>query len=66
MTKQGKEFFVKYVRGNNTYGINNFVNNGDGTITDLATGLTWMQFDSGYFDVGDEEDGAFSWRNDQV
>jgi hypothetical protein len=39
--------FVRYVRGNTTYGINNFVDNGDGTITDEATRLVWMQADSG-------------------
>jgi hypothetical protein len=42
-----KTFFVLYVRGNPDYGQNQFVDNGDGTITDEATGLTWMQADSG-------------------
>lgn len=41
-----KTFFVMYVRGNLTYGINNFSDNGDSTITDNATGLMWMQYDS--------------------
>jgi len=44
---QAKTYFVIYVRGNTSYGINEFVDNGDGTISDLATGLTWMQSDSG-------------------
>ncbi len=44
---QGKQFFVLYVRGNPHYGINDFVDNGDGRISDLATGLTWMKNDSG-------------------
>ncbi len=39
--------FVRYVRGNPDYGQNNFVNNGDETITDLATGLMWQQADDG-------------------
>ena len=39
--------YVRYVRGNTSYGINAFADNGDGTITDNATGLTWMQTDSG-------------------
>lgn len=39
--------YVRYVRGNPNYGLNNFTNNGDGTITDLATGLMWPQNDSG-------------------
>lgn len=39
--------FVRYVRGNTNYGVNNFVDNGDGTVSDLATGLMWMKTDSG-------------------
>ncbi len=39
--------FVRYVRGNPDYGVNDLVDNGDGTITDRATGLMWMQADSG-------------------
>ncbi len=42
-----KTFFVMCVRGNTAYGINNFVNNGNGTVTDHATGLMWAQDDSG-------------------
>ncbi|MDY7077248.1 MAG: DUF1566 domain-containing protein [Chloroflexota bacterium] len=39
----------KYVRcvSGDEYGINDFVDNGDGTITDNATALMWMQTDSG-------------------
>ncbi|MCW4042114.1 MAG: DUF1566 domain-containing protein [Candidatus Bathyarchaeota archaeon] len=57
---EDKEFFVLYVRGNTNYGSNNFIDNGDGTITDLATGLIWMRDDSGLFNVGD--DGALNWE----
>ncbi|HTS17499.1 MAG TPA: DUF1566 domain-containing protein [Verrucomicrobiae bacterium] len=39
--------FVRYVRGNASYGKNDFRDNGDGTITDRATGLTWTKADSG-------------------
>jgi hypothetical protein len=42
-----KTFFVIYVRGNTQYGKNSFADNGDGTITDNATGLMWSQNDSG-------------------
>jgi len=42
-----KKFYVLYVRGNTTYGIDSFRDNGNGTVTDIATGLTWMQADSG-------------------
>ena len=39
--------FVRYVRGGSNYGVNSFVNNGNGTLTDNATGLQWSQADSG-------------------
>ena len=39
--------YVYFVRGNSKYGINNFKDNGDGTVTDSATGLMWMQDDKG-------------------
>jgi hypothetical protein len=44
---QAKHYYVLYVRGNTAYGTNQFVNNGNGTITDNATGLMWMQTDNG-------------------
>ncbi|MEI7661920.1 MAG: DUF1566 domain-containing protein [Bacteroidota bacterium] len=44
---QSKHFYVLYVRGNTAYGTNQFVSNGNGTITDNATGLMWMQNDNG-------------------
>ena len=44
---EGKGFFVIYVRGNTAYGNNSFADNGDGTITDNATGLMWSREDSG-------------------
>ena len=44
---QGKTFYVICVRGNTSYGINDFADNGDGTVTDSATGLMWTQGDSG-------------------
>ena len=42
-----KTFFVQCVRGNTNYGVNDFAENGDGTVTDDATGLMWAQDDSG-------------------
>jgi hypothetical protein len=39
--------YVRFVRGNTDYGLNEFVSNGDGTVTDLATGLVWQQGDDG-------------------
>jgi hypothetical protein len=50
--------FVLYVRGNADYGMNNFVDNGDGTITDIATGLMWSKADSG---VGMDWEDALAW-----
>jgi hypothetical protein len=46
-TPRGKINYVYFVRGNTGYGINNFKDNGDGTITDNATGLMWSKDDSG-------------------
>jgi len=43
---QPKTFFVIYVRGNTVYGENDFVDNGNGTVSDHATGITWTQNDS--------------------
>lgn len=39
--------YVRYVRGNPAYGRNDFHDNGDGTITDRATGLMWSKADGG-------------------
>jgi len=46
MMGQAKKFNYLLCRGNSTYGINTFIDNGDSTITDNATGLMWMQADS--------------------
>jgi len=40
-----KTFYVRYVRGQ-VYGYNNFVDNGDDTVTDNSTGLMWTREDS--------------------
>ncbi len=41
-----KTFYVRLVRGS-VYGVNDFVDNGDSTITDRATGQMWTKGDSG-------------------
>ena len=46
-TKADNKGYFRLVRGNVDYGKNNFVNNGDGTISDLATGLMWQLADDG-------------------
>ncbi|MDK2981740.1 MAG: hypothetical protein PWQ55_2087 [Chloroflexota bacterium] len=44
--RQNKGYFMRLVRGA-AYGENDFVDNGDGTISDLASGLMWQQDDAG-------------------
>ncbi|MBF0226161.1 MAG: DUF1566 domain-containing protein [Desulfobacterales bacterium] len=46
-TGDANKMYFRMVRGNPNYGINNFVDNNDGTITDLATGLMWQKADDG-------------------
>lgn len=46
-SKAPNKMFFRFVRGNKTYGENSFVDNGDGTVLDLATGLVWQKSDSG-------------------
>ncbi len=41
-----KKFYVRCVRGNEDYGLNNFTNNSDGTVSDSSTGLMWYQADT--------------------
>ncbi|CAB4981295.1 unannotated protein [freshwater metagenome] len=40
------KFYIYYVRGAKNYGVNNFIDNKNGTITDKATSLMWSQADS--------------------
>lgn len=49
LSMRGKEktFLVSCIRQNDTYGVNDFTDNGDLTITDNATNLMWAQNDSG-------------------
>jgi hypothetical protein len=56
-----KTYYVFYVRANPRYGRNDFVAGGDGTVTDRATGLTWMQVDSGRLRAGKDRDGKLNW-----
>ena len=57
-----KMFYVLYVRGNTSYGKNAFNDNGDGTVTDKATGLMWMKVDSGELKAGKNKDGKLNWQ----
>ncbi len=43
----GKKFYAYFVRGGESYGKNEFSDNGNGTVTDSSTGLMWAQNDSG-------------------
>lgn len=53
-----KTFEIRLVRGIETYGLNDFLDNDDGTITDNATGLMWDQ--AGSTEGMDWED-ALTW-----
>jgi hypothetical protein len=53
-----KTFYVRFVRGNEDYGTNDFTDNGDGTVTDGATGLMWSRSDNG---VGLNWEDALAW-----
>jgi len=46
-TRMPNKLYFRFVRGNTDYGKNNFTDNGDGTITDGATGLMWQKADNG-------------------
>ncbi|WP_421918957.1 DUF1566 domain-containing protein [Marinifilum sp.] len=46
-SSEGKKMYCRLVRGNPDYGKNSFTDNGDGTISDLATGLMWQKADDG-------------------
>ena len=61
-TGADKTFYVLYVRGNASYGKNDFQDNGDGTVTDRATGLMWMKVDSGRLRAGRNRDGKLNWQ----
>jgi len=59
---EGGGWNVRYVRGNADYGQNAYVDNGDGTVTDQATGLMWSTVDSGDPALAGDLDGAMSWQ----
>ncbi len=59
---QAKTFFFLHVRENPDYGENDFKENRDGTITDRATGLTWMKVDSGEVNASKQGGGAMNWE----
>ena len=61
-TAVGNTLYVRYVRNNTAYGSNHYVNNADGTVTDLATALMWSESDSG---AGYDWPGALAWVQEQ-
>lgn len=46
-TKTEAKAYFRLVRGNEDYGNNSYIDNGDGTVSDLSTGLMWQQADDG-------------------
>ncbi len=65
--RNGRGWYVRFVRGNPNYGRNKFRDNGNGAVTDQATGLAWMQADSGHSGLrsrlkkGHFADGRMDW-----
>ncbi len=63
-----KTYYVRFVRANLQYGLNSFIDNGDNTISDTATGLTWMKLDSGHpllsinMENYTRDDGSLNWK----
>ncbi|NOQ26703.1 MAG: DUF1566 domain-containing protein [Bacteroidales bacterium] len=47
MSREENTMYFRLVRGNTSYGINDFTDNGNGTVSDNATGLMWQQSDDG-------------------
>ena len=45
-TGQLNKMYFRFVRGNISYGKNRFIDNNEGTVADLATGLIWQKGDS--------------------
>lgn len=58
---QPKEFYIMYVRGTEGYGVTNLTDNGDGTVTDTASGLMWAQADNG---EAVSWEGALAWAEE--
>ncbi len=62
------QFPVRFVRGNADYGINDLIDNQDGTVTDRSTALMWVKADSGsdafrdQFDGFTNSDGSMNWE----
>lgn len=46
-TGNANTMYFRMVRGNTDYGENDFVDNGDGTVSDNASGLMWQKADDG-------------------
>lgn len=57
------KMYFRMVRGNTEYGKNNFVDNQDGTISDLATGLMWQNKDDG---IGRDWENALSYAENLI
>ncbi len=54
--------YVRMVRGASGYGVNSFTNHGDSTVSDAASGLMWMTYDSGHYAAGSYGDGRLNWQ----
>ena len=62
-TSATQSWQVRCVRGNAEYGVNDLTDDGDGTVSDAATGLMWEQADSGDA-AGMDWESALAWCAD--
>jgi hypothetical protein len=62
MDPAGKGYYVLFVRGGEGYGVNDPLDNGDGTVTDRTTNLMWSREDSG---VGMDWQDALAWAQEK-
>jgi uncharacterized protein DUF1566/EF hand domain-containing protein len=60
--RREKTYYVMYVRGNRSYGKNDFKDDAGGTVTDRATGLMWMKVDSAKLKAGRKKNGKLNWQ----
>lgn len=56
----GKTLYVRFVRGPKKIGANKFRVRKN-VVRDLATGLKWMQKDSGFYEAGSKNNGKMDW-----
>lgn len=56
-----KKFYARFVRGD-SYLENDFIDNGDDTITDKTSNLMWTKKDNGHYGVENSKYGGLNWQ----